>query len=254
MVIIIVLMCCGILLQETSDGDGSSKGEGSPLTQSPVQATNSQHPSETIQNSVSKHTVLEYLRITQDALTQQLNAYGIVLTLVAGIMSVAILQPPGGFDSDGHMRQDKLVSCYLFFASLSFLLACTGLFAVIVGSASLYRPMFFPLPWSHWSSVLECASAKQPGFDKISTLESIINYNLSRLPRLKTYLGFSLALGMTAYICGAFSILGSGKRNLWMAIGTIFVSSGILVFEGIMTWIGPALPNDTLARLQQIIH
>ncbi|KAG0554236.1 hypothetical protein KC19_12G075400 [Ceratodon purpureus] len=240
--------------QEICDHEGSSTGRngssngqyayGNPITQSPIQATPSQHSSDD----------LGYLRIVQGALVQQLNAFGFVLTLLATVTSVAILQPPGSFDGDGHVRPYRLLACYLLFASLSFLLACTGLFAVIVGQASLYRPGFYPVDSAGSQRLSVQKLTPKEGFDEIPTLKLIVEDNLSRVRRLKTYLGFSLAMGMTAYVCGAFAILGPGQRNLWMAVGTIGVSFVILATEGVMTWRGPALPPTSLARLQQIIH
>ena len=233
--------------QNTSDYEEISSKEQNLLAHVPEQAdTSDEHPS-------NYDFKLAYLKIVHGGLVQQLNAYGIVFTLLATVTSVSILQPPGSFDGDhGHIRPSKLVACYLLFASLSFLLACTGLFAVIVGQASLYRPLFFPKPQIQPALIRELTP--QRGFDKVSTLKSIIVDNLSRVRRLKTYLGFSLALGMTAYVCGAFAILGPGMRNLCMAAGTVGVSIVILLMEAAMTWRGPALPDDNLGRLQQIIH
>jgi len=134
---------------------------------------------------------LKYLRVVHAALVQQLNSYGLVLTLLAAVTSVAILQPPGSFDK-GHMVPHNLVACFLWFSSVSFLLACTGLMAVIVGSAALFRPWFFPeLPPE--------SQLTQAGFgdritvyDNIVTLGDIIEDNVLRVRRLRVYLALSL--------------------------------------------------------------
>ena len=203
---------------------------------------------------------LKYLMIVHAALVQQLNSYGIVLTLLAAVTSVAILQPPGSFDQ-GHMLSNGLVTCFLVFSCVSFLLACTGLKAVIIGSAALFRPWFFPEPPS--KSQLKIADA-QAGvgnskgtivYDDIDTLGEIIMDNVLRVRRLRIYLALSLGLCMVAFVCGAFAILGPGKRNLYTAIGTILGGGGlVLVLETGFTLVGPSHPPSWLRTCTKVLR
>ncbi|KAG0608770.1 hypothetical protein M758_8G130900 [Ceratodon purpureus] len=85
----------------------------------------------------------EVLKNTHMALHERLNMYGFVFVLLGSISFVSILQPPGGFDNDGHMRSNTLVSCFMFFSTLSFLFTFIGLFGVVVGFLSLFRPAFY---------------------------------------------------------------------------------------------------------------
>ena len=86
----------------------------------------------------------EFVKSIRKALVKLLSSYGIILTLLASITFVAILQPPGSYDPDGIVRSSKLVAAFMFFATSSFLLACTGLLTVAAGSAMMLRPSFFP--------------------------------------------------------------------------------------------------------------
>ncbi|KAG0554237.1 hypothetical protein KC19_12G075500 [Ceratodon purpureus] len=85
-------------------------------------------------------TSRSYIRMRHKALIVQFNSYAVLLVLLAGAMSVAILQPPGSFDTDGHIR--KGAQLYLFMASMSFLFAIMGLFAVMIVFLNLFRPEF----------------------------------------------------------------------------------------------------------------
>lgn len=182
------------------------------------------------------------VRMRHAALAKQLNAYGVLLILLAGAMSVAILQPPGSVDTDGHIRTTPLVGCYLLFASLSFLLACTGLYAVMAGTDTLFDPAFY--------------AAQSDDIPATSTEMQIIKDNIFRVKRLKAYLGTSLLFCMIAFALGAFAVLGPGPRNWWMAIGTVVFGVIVLSFEGLMTLRSPSFKAEKrwLTRLRKIIY
>lgn len=186
------------------------------------------------------------------ALAKQLNAYGVLLILLAGAMSVAILQPPGSFDANGHIRTTPLVACYLLFASLSFLLACTGLYAVMAGTDTLFDPAFYAAPLQLQSDDIPATPKEiRATSDEIKIIED----NVFRVKRLKVYLGTSLLFCMTAFALGAFAILGPVSRNWWMAIGTAVFGVLILTFEGLMTWNSPSFEAGTLfIRVKKIIY
>jgi len=90
-----------------------------------------------------KGAKLLFIKGVHEAIVKKFGNFGIILTLLAGITFMAILQPPGTFDGNGKMRSPVLIGCFLFFSTLSFLLACTGLLVVVAGTASMFRPGFY---------------------------------------------------------------------------------------------------------------
>jgi hypothetical protein len=172
--------------------------------------------------------------------------YGFVFVLLGSISFVAILQPPGGFDNDGHMRSNTLVSCFMFFSTLSFLFTFIGLFGVVVGFLSLFRPAFylkiescasstkFSQSGSSSSSLLYNASPSgldNKGMDDLTVMAKLLWDNLERMWRLRIYLIFSLVLIVSAFGCGVFAILGGSNRSTYLLAGAIIVGVVTLVFE-----------------------
>ncbi|KAG0608773.1 hypothetical protein M758_8G131200 [Ceratodon purpureus] len=86
----------------------------------------------------------EFMKSTHRALNERLNMFAIVFTLLEPITFVAILQPPGGFDNDGHIRSNSLVTWFMFFSTSSFFFTTIGLYGVVVGILSLFSPDFYP--------------------------------------------------------------------------------------------------------------
>jgi hypothetical protein len=87
------------------------------------------------------------------------------------------------------MLSNDLVACFLVFSFVSFLSACTGLMAVLIGSQALFRPWFFPAPPSE-SQLKDIADAGAGVgynivYDDIDTLKDIITSNVLRVRRLK---------------------------------------------------------------------
>ncbi|KAG0564743.1 hypothetical protein KC19_8G135900 [Ceratodon purpureus] len=213
----------------------------------------------------------EVLKITHKALYERLNMYGFVFVLLGSISFVAILQPPGGFDNDGHMRSNTLVSCFMFFSTLSFLFTFIGLFGVVVGFLTLFRPAFYlkfeirassakfsqsgssqvlkSLPSSDISgsshnnslssdrsrSLLYNASPgglhNKEGMDDLTVMAKLLWDNLERMWRLRIYLIFSLVLIVSAFGCGVFAIIGGSNRSTYLLAGAIIVGVVTLVFE-----------------------
>lgn len=123
--------------------------------------------------------------------------------------------------------------------------------AVIVGSASLFRPWFLP-EIEELKNIRDAQARARDGveYDDISTLGEVILDNVLRIRRLRIYLGMSLGFWMVAFACGAFAILGSEKRNLYMAIATIVGGGGlVLAIEIGMTLVGPTRPPKWLHKL-----
>lgn len=134
----------------------------------------------------ASHQVPKHVR---SAIVQWLNAYGVVLGVMATSTFETILYPPDSFDGSGNFRSPVLSGCFEFFATLSFLFSCSGLFGVWVGLVSLFRPAFFRkfqtvLPSS--TNISSCA--QWVGSESISPDQLLWNdddtENKSRLTRL----------------------------------------------------------------------
>jgi hypothetical protein len=217
----------------------------------------------------------QVLKLIQHALVQRLNAYGVILTVLASVTFVAILQPPGSFDPNtGYLRSPILVGCFVFFSTLSFIFSCTALFAVVVGVTSLFRPAFF----LKFEATLErSSSCKASNLDSDSSshgkathhlksspsellgiedtmedlrvLALLLWDNLNRVWRLRVYLMVSLGSCVCAFGCGAFAVVGPEHRNIYLLVGAIGGGLLVLAFEvhrtvkGINTYHSPKWLN-----------
>lgn len=157
------------------------------------------------------------------------------------------------------MRPSTLVALFIYFSTLSFLLACTGLLAVVVGSCSLYRPRFFEY-FENLDLKLTTSNNNLPNnpprtltpnhaeilpevvqFDDLPFLCHIILDNLLRVKRLGFYLGWSLVFTMVAFVCGAFAIVGRQKWDMVMLVGTMAVGGVVVLLEVVRTLAGPTV-------------
>lgn len=128
-------------------------------------------------------TSRSYIRMMHKELMNQFNSYAVLLVLVAGAVSVAVLQPPGSLNTDGHIWKAALSYLgYLLGAPMSFLTAMMGLMGVMLGFVSLSEPVFYDPPRT--SDTLD-------GSATLIEIE-IIDNNITRLNRVGLYLAFSL--------------------------------------------------------------
>ncbi|KAG0564745.1 hypothetical protein KC19_8G136100 [Ceratodon purpureus] len=194
-----------------------------------------------------------FIENTHRALYERLNMYCIVFVLLESMSFVAILQPPGGFDNDGHMRSNTLVTCFVFFSTLSFFFTTIGLFGVVVGFLSLLNPDFYRQFEKKARSTKSSQSGDKSGsshknllssdsflyeYHQVYNPDGMVNVlarllwgNLQRMWRLRIYLFFSLVLIVSAFGCGVFAILGGSNRTTYMLAGAITVGVVTLVFE-----------------------
>ncbi|KAG0598487.1 hypothetical protein M758_12G078300 [Ceratodon purpureus] len=159
-------------------------------------------------------TSRSYIRMRHKALIVQYNSYAVLLVLLAGAMSVASLQPPGSFDTDGHIR--KGAQLYLFMASMSFLLAIGGLFTVMFGFVKLFSPVFYAPPRT--DDTLDGSAASRE--------VKIIEVTTSGLFRVYLYLGGSLFFCVQAFAAGLVAV-----SSRWMFLAFIIVIAVFIAFE-----------------------
>ena len=222
-----------------------------------------------MQLQVDTHQVL---KLIQHALVERLNAYGVILTVLASVTFVAVLQPPGSFDPNtGYLRSPILVGCFVFFSTLSFIFSCTALFAVVVGVTSLFRPAFFLKleatlersinsnldsdSSSHGKATHHLKSSPsqllgiEDTMEDLRVLALLLWDNLNRVWRLRVYLMVSLGSCVCAFGCGVFAIVGPEHRNIHLLIGAIGGGLLVLAFEvhrtvkGINTYHSPKWLN-----------
>ena len=202
----------------------------------------------------------EFVKSIRKALVKLLSSYGIILTLLASITFVAILQPPGSYDPDGIVRSSKLVAAFMFFATSSFLLACTGLLTVAAGSAMMLRPSFFPQfeeikvpPHTHHQNGLAASShPSQPNhshehqsptpdvtYDELPVMGKIVLDNLYRTRRLRLYMGLSLLSCVTAFLCAGFAVTKSRGSGFYSLVGAIGLGGLPFLLEIVRVFMGP---------------
>lgn len=86
------------------------------------------------------------------AFVRSINAYSLVLVLLATVTYAGFLQPPGSFDSDGFLRTDKNPSLtwFVYFNSLSFYFSMADLILCLSGNfaplADLHAETFLSHP------------------------------------------------------------------------------------------------------------
>lgn len=228
---------------------------------------------------------LEFVKHTRKALVELLSSYGIILTLLASITFVAVLQPPGSFDPDGYVRSSKLVEAFMFFATSSFLLACTGLLTVAVGSAMMLRPRFFQQleeirvpphgldgnlhPTHHQIELEGNLHPSQPNhsherhpltpdvtYDNLPVMGKIILDNLYRTRRLHIYMGLSLLSCVTAFLCAGFAVTKSSSSGFYSLVAAIGLGGFPFLLEIVKMFMGPTFPwrkfcclHDRLSQL-----
>jgi hypothetical protein len=185
---------------------------------------------------------LEFLENTRKGLVELLSSYGIILTLLASITFVAVLQPPGSFDPDGFVRSSKLVAAFMFFATSSFLLACTGLLTVAVGSAMMLRPRFFkPFeeiqvpPHTHHPHKCQPLSP-----DVTSIMGKNILDNLYRIRRIRIYMGLSMLSCVTAFLCAGFVVTKSSSHGFYSLVAAIVLGGFPFLLEIVKIFMRPA--------------
>jgi len=238
----------GVENSRNSDGNNDSSRESTRL-QSEAGSTD--------------ESKLEFVKNTRKALVELLSSYGIILTLLASITFVAVLQPPGSFEPDGFVRSSKLVAAFMFFATSSFLLACTGLLTVAVGSAMMLRPRFFkqfeeirvPLHTHHQIGLDGNLHPSQPNhshecqpltadvtYDNLPIMGKIILDNLYRTRRLRIYMGLSLLSCVTAFLCAGFAVTKSSSHGFYSLVAAIvlggfpFLLEIVKMFMGFIAW------------------
>lgn len=200
---------------------------------------------------------LKYVKVIRKALVELHGSYGIILTLLASITFVAVLQPPGSFDQDGIVRSSKLVAAFMFFATSSFLLACTGLLTVAVGSAMMLRPRFFPefdeveVPTQNGRSVVisrhiqpnHSQERRHPTpvvtYDNLPIMGGIVLDNLYRTRRLRIYMGLSLLSCVTAFLCAGFAVTKSSSSGFYSLVGAIGLGGLPFLLEIVKMFRGP---------------
>ena len=201
-----------------------------------------------------------FVKSIRKALVKLLSSYGIILTLLASITFVAILQPPGSYDPDGIVRSSKLVAAFMFFATSSFLLACTGLLTVAVGSAMMLRPRFFPQfeeikvpPHTHHQNGLAASShPSQPNhshehqpptpdvtYDALPVMAKIVLDNVYRARRLHFYMALSLLSCVTAFLCAGFAVTKSRGSGFYSLLGAIGLGGLPFLLEIVKVFMGP---------------
>lgn len=197
-----------------------------------------------------KEAKLQFIKAVHQAIVNKFTSYGVVLTLLASVTFVTILQPPGSFHDKGnmgYMRSPILVGCSMFFSTLSFLLACTGLLAVMAGTASMFRPGFFlnsDLKFPDFLTEYESKSVSERDQNGKSTskndaelddpkeLAGLVLGNLHRAWRLRVYLVLSLSSCVVAFVCGAFAVTDwVEKRNGCLLVGAMAVGGVAMVVE-----------------------
>ena len=210
---------------------------------------------------------LDFLKYTRKALVQLLSSYGIILTLLASITFVAVLQPPGSFDPDGFVRSSKLVAAFMFFATSSFLLACTGLLTVAVGSAMMLRPRFIEHvgfevirvpPHAHHqigldgnlhpdqpnhSYELYPVTSDDVTYDNLPVMGKIILDNLYRTRRLRIYMGLSLLSCVTTFLCAGFAVTKSSSSGFYSLVAAIGLGGFPFLLEIVKMFMGPTFPR-----------
>ena len=203
---------------------------------------------------------LDFVKSIRKAHVELLSSYGIILTLLASITFVAVLQPPGSFDPDGIVRSSKLVAAFMFFATSSFLLACTGLLTVAVGSAMMLHPRFFPRfeeikvpPHTHHEngqgaivhpSQRNHSHEHQPPtpeaiYDELTLMVNIVLDNLYRTRRLHLYMGMSLLFCVTAFLCAGFAITKFRSSGVWNLVAAIILGGLPFPLELVKVFMGP---------------
>lgn len=179
---------------------------------------------------------VEFIKNTHKALIQQLSHHGIILTLLASITFVVFLQPPGSLDTNGIVRSSAAVQCFLFFSSVSFMLACTGLLIVGIGSASLLRPKFFYFKNSATKLLQNHTNQDGPEtgqkpmnsgeavvYDSVLNLCRILLKHLHRVTRLRWYMTLSFLACVAAFVCAGIAITeSSGNSRRVLIAGLCF--------------------------------
>ena len=231
-----------------------------------------------IKNGLTCHSdfevQLEFVKNTRKALVELLSSYGIILTLLASITFVAVLQPPGSFEPDGFVRSSKLVAAFMFFATSSFLLACTGLLTVAVGSAMMLRPRFFkqfeeirvPLHTHHQIGLDGNLHPSQPNhshecqpltadvtYDNLPIMGKIILDNLYRTRRLRIYMGLSLLSCVTAFLCAGFAVTKSSSHGFYSLVAAIVLGGFPFLLEIVKMFMGPAFSWRNVCSLHNRI-
>ncbi|KAL3677829.1 hypothetical protein R1sor_020785 [Riccia sorocarpa] len=65
-----------------------------------------------------------------------INAYALVLVLLATVTYAGFLQPPGGLDNDNHLLQRQAITVFIVFNSLSFFVSVADLLLCVISSLS----------------------------------------------------------------------------------------------------------------------
>ena len=149
----------------------------------------------------------------------------------------------------------------MFFATSSFLLACTGLFTMAVGSAMMLQSRFFPqfegiimLPQTHHQHVRIGAilHPSQPNhshehqpptpdatYDELPLMVKIVLDNLYRTRRLRLYMGLSLLSCITAFLCAGFAVTKSRGSGFYSLVGAIGLGGLPFLLEIVKVFMGP---------------
>lgn len=184
---------------------------------------------------------VKFLKYVHSALVKQLNAYGIVLTLLVSITFVGFLQPPGSFNDKGEARFNHLTTFFFCFVSLSFLLAGTGLLTVLVGSATLLRPLVFSQIRSSFTNPSDSCTrfhAPDEGHAMPSDLKilwMVVLTNVYRVRRLEYYVGFSLGTCVAAFLCAGLALAPSNLTHTYPIVIAFGVGGVVFVLETLRT-------------------